>query len=91
MYEYNICDQADEDIFHRQCTALEKRVPELVQVHHLKDVDSSETKIYTCHGQCIEVHNSYYVDAIYIKSEMELGQYLEKLSYEGGINGLHDK
>ena len=77
MYEYNIFDQADRDIFGRQCTALEKAVPELRQVNHLEDVDGSETKIYDCRGKRVEVHNSYYVDAVYIKSEIDLEQYFK--------------
>jgi len=29
VYEYNICNQADEEIFVKQCAALEKNIPNL--------------------------------------------------------------
>lgn len=75
MPEYNICTQADLEIFEKQCAALEKTVPNLKQVKHLEDVDGSETKVYNCDGKMIEIHNSYYIDAVYVRSEFDLEQY----------------
>ena len=77
MYEYNICTQADQDIFARQCAALETAVSDLSQVNHLEDVDGSETKVYDCHGKRVEVHNDCYVDAVYVKSEIDLEPYFK--------------
>ena len=43
----------------------------------LIDVDGSKTQIYTLHGKKITVHNSYYIGAVYVNSEIELTQYFE--------------
>lgn len=75
MYDYTICSEADEEVFKRQCRALEKRIPNLEKTKLLVDVDSSKTQIYIKDGKQIAVHNSYYIGAIYIKSEIDLDQF----------------
>ena len=77
-YDYNICTEADRDIFIKQCEALEKHIPNLVKDKLLEDVDGSETQIYFLDGKEIAVHNSYYIGAIYIKSEVELEHFFNK-------------
>lgn len=75
MFEYNICNQADKDIFIKQCTALETHIPNIVKKDLLEDVDGSETQLYSLNSKRISVHNSYYIDAVYVNSEVELEQY----------------
>lgn len=77
MFEYSICNQADNDIFIRQCSALEKRIPDLIKEKFLDDVDGSHTQIYSLNGKKVSVHNSYYIDAVYVQSEIELQQYFD--------------
>lgn len=74
MLEYNICTQADEDVFTKQCSALEK-IPNIQKGDLLSDVDGSQVQLYALDGKNISVHNSYYVNAVFIKSEIELEQY----------------
>lgn len=76
-YDYNICTEADRDIFIKQCKALEKHIPNLVKDKLLEDVDGSETQIYFVDGKKIVVHNSYYIGAVYIKSEVELEHFFD--------------
>ncbi len=76
-YDYNICTEADRDIFIKQCKALEKHIPNLVKDKLLEDVDGSETQIYFLDGKEITVHNSYYIGAVYIKSEVELEHFFD--------------
>ncbi len=76
-YEYNICTVADEEIFKKQCATLEKHIPGIEKSDLLTDVDNSKTQIYTLHGKKITVHNSYYIGAVYVNSEIELTQYFE--------------
>ena len=76
-YDYNICTEADRDIFIKQCKALEKHIPNLVKDKLLEDVDGSETQIYFLDGKKIVVHNSYYIGAVYIKSEIELEHFFD--------------
>ena len=52
MFEYSICNQADEEIFKRQCNALEKKFSELlVKDNFLTDVDGSKIQTYTLNGK----------------------------------------
>lgn len=46
MYHCSICNEADRNIFVRQCSTLEKYIPDIKKVQHLDDVDGSETQIY---------------------------------------------
>ena len=76
-YEYNICTVADEEISEKQCVTLEKHIPGIEKSDLLIDVDGSKTQIYTLHNKKITVHNSYYIGAVYVNSEIELTQYFE--------------
>lgn len=75
MYHYSICTIADEVIFQKQCRALETHLPHLVKGELLEDVDGSLTQQYWLDGKTITVHNSNYIDAIYVDSEVELKPY----------------
>lgn len=75
MFEYNICNHADKDIFVKQCKALEKYIPDIIKKDLLNDIDGSQTQLYTLNGKSVSVHNSNYIDAVYIKSEIELERY----------------
>lgn len=75
MYNYNICTEADKNIFLKQCKALEKNIPAIAKKEKITDVDGSETQIYTVGDNRITVHNSFYIGAVYIESEIELESY----------------
>ena len=73
MYHYSICNVADEVIFQKQCRALEIHLPHFVKGELLEDV----TQQYFISGKIITVHNSKYIDAVYIDSEVELKPYFK--------------
>lgn len=75
MFDYTICNQPDADIFKRQCQALEKHIPNIEKNRMITDVDGSKTQHYSLGGKNITVHNSYYVGAVYIESEVDLTQF----------------
>ncbi len=77
MYEYSICNQVDAEIYRKQCAALESHVPGLEKEKELIDVDGSAIQGYNLHGKRITVHNSFYANEVYVKSEVELGQYFK--------------
>ena len=56
-YEYTICSQPDEEIFRRQCEALEKSIPGLIKGDFLQDVDGSVLQFYQLRGNQIRVSN----------------------------------
>lgn len=78
MFNYTICNEPDKELFEKQCHALEKHIPSLIKKHLLHDVDDSMTQIYQKDGARILVHNSYYIGALYIESEIELTQFFKK-------------
>lgn len=77
MFHYSICTEPDEEIFKKQCYALEKHIPNIIKGQLLEDVDYSLTQIYTVDQKKIAVHNSYYIGAVYVDSEIELEQFFK--------------
>ena len=77
MYEYNICNQADEEIFIKQCTALENKIPNIKKDKLLIDVDESKIQKYLLDGKEINVCNSNYTNDVYVKSEIDLMPYFK--------------
>ena len=67
-----ICNAPDDDVFSRQCQAMEARIPNLKKGKLLIDVDGSQTQLYSVDSHRISVHNSYYIGAVYVKSEIDL-------------------
>lgn len=77
MFEYNICTEADNNIYAKQCNALEKRVPGIKKERELHDVDESLICVYSLDGKSISVLNDETVGAVYIKSEVDLTPYFQ--------------
>lgn len=75
MFDYTICNQPDLDIFKRQCQALEKHISGLNKGKLLTDVDGSQIQFYSLDEKSITVHNSYYIGAVYISSEIDLTKF----------------
>ncbi|MCI1269817.1 MAG: hypothetical protein LKG21_07995 [Ruminococcus sp.] len=74
-FDYNICNQADEEIFNKQCKALEKHIPNLIKLDMLTDVDGSKIQRYELNGKKIVVYNHFVIDAVFIKSDVDIEQY----------------
>lgn len=77
MFEYMICNQVDEDIYYRQCDALEKHIPQLEKKEELVDVDESKFQRYSLADKNITVLNSFYLNGVFVRSEIELEQYFK--------------
>ena len=78
MFDYNICDQADPDIFYKQCRALETNIPGLKPFKLLEDVDGTLMQRYKHDSGLIIVMNDTEVDSVYIISEFDLLPYFKK-------------
>ena len=72
IFEYMICNIADKEIFEKQCAALEKKYPNLKKEQRLQDADDSEIQIYNLSGKKIRVYNSYYLNEVYVRSDVDL-------------------
>lgn len=77
MFHYNICTEPDKEIFDKQCKALEKHIPNLIKSDLLDDVDGSTTQLYKLNGKDISVHNSNYIGAVYIDSQIDLNPFFK--------------
>lgn len=71
MKEYTICNYADKEIFHKQCTALETHVPGIKKAERLHDVDDSIVQFYVVGEHTIEVRNDEYIGYVGVKTDME--------------------
>ena len=77
MFEYNICNQSDEQIFRDQCRAIEKHIPELIKSDLLVDVDGTLVQKYRHARGLIVVKNDVQVDALYVLADFDLLPYFE--------------
>ncbi len=78
MYEYIICNSADEEIFYRQCRALEKHIPDLQVGKFLDCLDETLIQYFQHPKGKIEVWNHADTDAVYVDSEFDLLPYFQK-------------
>ena len=76
-YSYNIYDQPDDELFYKQCAALEKHIPNLTKEYPLQDVDGSLIQIYYHEKGEIVVFNDYDIRALYVDSDFDLEPYFE--------------
>ena len=75
-YEYLICNVADQEIFEKQCAALEKHIPGLTKKStYLDPLDQSIYQTYLLNNQEIQVVNSYYLDHVIIQSNVNIKPY----------------
>lgn len=77
MYEYNICNVYDQEIFKKQCKAIEEHIPNLTKENLLNDVDGSQIQIYFINGSYkIKVINDK-TFGIEVHSDEELTKYFK--------------
>lgn len=77
LFEYYICIGADEVIYDKQCLAIEKNIPEVTKVNLIVDVDNSKIQSYRVGEFLITVHNDYYMNEVYVKSEIDLEKFFK--------------
>lgn len=75
MYTYPICNVADEEIFAKQCAAIEKHLHPLEKAELLEDVDGSKIQSYKFKEHLVKVVNSLYVGEVYVESEIDIKPY----------------
>ena len=76
-YSYNVCDQANEELFHKQCAALVKYIPGLEPERLLQDVDGTLIQMYHHKRGEIKVVNDRDTWALYIDSDFDIDPYFE--------------
>ena len=77
-FEYTICSQADDELFQKQCTAFERKFPDMVKERVLEDVDGSKFQTYHHTNGKIVVSNDYAIGCLYVDSEFDLLPYFKE-------------
>lgn len=72
QFSYTIEKRADADAFIAACERLEKTFCGIEKEKTLVDVDGSTFQRYSLDGKSIEVADDYYIDAVYVDSEVDL-------------------
>ena len=72
-----ICTIADEEIFLRQCKALEMIIPGLEKEFTLQDVDSSRIQTYLLGEKRIKVKNDLTLNMVLLETEVDLEPYFK--------------
>jgi len=80
MFEYLICNNPNEEIFYKQCAALEKHIPGLKKEESLQDVDNSLIQVYWFKNKKIKVLNDFYLNMVHIESEIDIESFFVKSS-----------
>lgn len=78
MFDYNICNQADSELFYEQCAAIEAHIPGIEKEAFLEDVDGTLVQKYRYMGDIIVVKNDLQVDALYVTASFDLLPYFRK-------------
>ncbi len=78
MYKYTICNDADEEVFCRQCRALKKHIPDLQVGEFLDCLDDTYIQFYQHPKGSIEVRCDADIDVVYVDSEFDLLPYFQE-------------
>lgn len=75
MYQYEICNVFDENIFDKQCAALEKNINGIRKISSLEDVDGSQIAFYELqNGKQLNIENNVLFGVI-INSDFPIEKY----------------
>ncbi len=79
-YEFHfiVCDCVDQELFYRQCSAIEKHIPDLTKEPLLEDVDGSLQQCYHHPRGDIFVENDYVYNELYVNAEFNLFPYFKQ-------------
>ncbi len=78
VFEYGICSCADEEIFEKQCSALEMNIPKIRKGELVVDVNGSKLQKYILGTNKINVINDRFVNEVLIRTEINLEQFFNK-------------
>jgi hypothetical protein len=74
MFDYTILPYADDRVFGNALNLFESKFPSFKKEELLVDVDDSSVQIYIYNNKKIKFYNDYEVDAIYVKSDIDLSE-----------------
>lgn len=72
MFDYTISPYADEKIFNMALNLFESKFSDVRKEKLLVDVDDTALQIYVKSDKRIKFFNDYEVDAVYVKSDIDL-------------------
>lgn len=77
MYNYTISKKTDEEIFNKQCIAIEKHITFLEKEPLLVDVDGTMIQEYKKKDLQIKVVNDFQMNAVYVESNEAIDHYFK--------------
>jgi hypothetical protein len=77
QYERMVCNQQDDEIFVRQCKALEANIPGLVKGELIQVLDLDRQK-YMLNGKSVVVENDALVGGVFVRSDVDLLPYFQQ-------------
>lgn len=80
LFEYFVHPSQDHEVFQSMCQRLEAFFPRMIKDGLYRDIDEDETAEYTLDGAGIVVKSDFWVDAVYIMSDVELPKDLMSVS-----------
>ena len=84
MYTYNISHEADSEVFRSVCKTTEEAYPAARKMEMLIDVDGTEIQDYYVDGCRIRVQNDMEVGAVYVETELDLGDLFDSFQNADG-------
>ncbi|MCD8090346.1 MAG: hypothetical protein LUD81_06960 [Clostridiales bacterium] len=79
MYEYRVHTENSPKKFKEACKKIEENFPNTIKRKLLIDVDGSTIQTFTEGNKDIDVFDDYDVGAVYINSEIDLGELFEQM------------
>lgn len=83
-YEYTIYRGNSRNVFKVLCKKIEELFPYHYKEHMLMDVDGTTIQKYLVDGAVLCLYDDYAEQGVYIKSDMDLEQYLKDICAECG-------
>ena len=86
MFSYTISMEPDDTIFMNACALIDSKVSVKEKKKLLVDVDDSLIQAYDIQDGRIKIMSDYDVYAVYIDSDIDLGQILTEFAEDYGIS-----
>lgn len=79
MFSYTVSKEASNEAFSTTCGLIESNFKKITKEKPLIDVDGSVHQTYRTSSGEIKVSNDYFIDAVYVDSELNLDHLITSL------------
>lgn len=79
LHSYTTSLEANNDVFKKTCSAIERNITGIKKDELLTDVDGSAIQKYKVGSKEIVVQNDFEVDAVYVDSDIDLNGVIKSI------------